>query len=400
MIRRSFTGLIAITLLMTSCMNQRWTSVNIEKEEIGKIEFFDITSNKTVIYTAGDKSYQSKKGDKKLLDLLLISKFKYKDEIYYVGVKDGKVGVVDRNLKHIVAFNYEEIEKINDKYIKGKRDEKYYLIDMEKYKMLGPYLEIIKRGRNIIQVTELDKSKKLLDGEGKEIENIKAENIFFVREDKIVTRNGNLFGLYDIDDEKYLSIDNEEIYFSGDNILTKKAGIYYLNSEEQDIKRVYPSINDVVLYDYENGFKLLNLKNLKHSNEIYQEIEYNYDRYIIVGKNGKYGVLNKYKQGDIIYEFDYIERVGVNSFQGGTENIGLFALVVEGEKVTEEKYESFIELSPSYYLGLIDSTYYLLDKNGEMITEFKKKDLIYHNKEYLVFKVGDKDKVFLLGSDR
>lgn len=399
MIRKGFAAMVAMSLIMTGCIGQKWTNVKLENSEIEKIEFLDVTPDNRVIYTAKDKSYESKRGNKKILNTKIISKFLYGDETYYIGKRENKVGVLNRNLADVVAFNYDSIDKINDKYIKGERDGNFYLVDMKKYEMLGPYSSIVKRGENIIQVTEGD-SVKLLDKDGNELENIKAENIFFMREDKIVTRNGNLFGLYDIEEEKYLSFDNEEIYFSGDNILTKKAGIYYLNSEKQNIERVYPSINDVVLYDYGKGFKLLNLKNLEHSIEVYQEIEYNYDKYIIVGKDGKYGVVDKYKQGRINYEFDYIERVGVNSFQGGTDSVGLFALIVEGKKITEEKYESFIEISPNYYLGLIDDNYHLITKRGIVLLECKKQDLIYYNRESFVIREGDSESILLLESGK
>lgn len=399
MIRKCFTVMVAISLIMTGCIEQKWVNIKLENREIEKIEFLDVTPDNRVIYTAKDKSYEYKRGNKKVLNTKIISKFLCGDETYYIGKRDNKVGILNSNLADIVAFNYDSIDKINDRYIKGERNSNFYLIDIKKYEVLGPYSSVVKMGENMVQITEGD-NIKLLNKDGNELQNIKIENIFFMRENKIVTRNGKLFGLYDIDEGKYLSINNEEIYFSGDNILTKRAGIYYLNSEKQNIKRVYPSINDVVFYDYENGFKLLNLKNLKHSDEIYQEIEHNYDKYIIVGKNRKYGVVDKYKQAKINYEFDYIERVGVNSFQGGRDSIGLFVLIVEGKKITEEKYESFIEISPNYYLGLIDDNYHLITKRGIVLLECKKQDLIYYNRESFVIREGDSESILLLKEDR
>lgn len=385
--------------MLTGCVGQRWTNVKLEEEEVKKIVFLDITPDNKVRYTSGDKSYESKGGEKKTLDIKIISKFEYRDKIYYVGMKNEKVGIVDRELLDVVTFNYESIEKINDKFIKGKKEGEFYLIDIITYDMLGPYSSIVKRGENTIEVTKDDEKIEILDGAGNRLEDIEAKEIFFIKENKIVTRKDNLFNLYDIDKKEYISNGNQEIYFSGENILYKKDGSYYLNNKKIDIKRVYPSINDVVLYDYEKGFKLLNLKDLEYSKEIFEEIEYNYDKYIIVGKNGKYGVVNKYKQGDVKYEFDYIERVGANSFQGGTEAIGLFALVVEGKRVTEEKYEEFIEISTNYYLGLLDKNYYVINKRGTIILKCKKEDLIYYNKESIVISEEGKERVFLLESD-
>lgn len=398
MIRKTCTLIIAMSLLITGCIGQRWIDVKLENSEREKIGFLDVTSDKRVIYTVEDKSYESKKDQKNLLDFMIISKFSYKNKNYYKGIKKGKVGIVNSDLKEILAFNYEDIEKINDKYVIGKQEENLYLIDMEKYEMKGPYSNIAKIGKNIIQVSE-GSNTKIINDKGEELKNIKAENIFFVRDDKIVTRNGEKFGLYDIEEEKYISINNEEVYFSQNNILTKKSGVYYLNNEKVNLERVYPSINDVVLYDYKNGFKLLNLRDLKHSEEIYQEIEYRFDNYIIVGKDSKYGVINKYNYKNPEYQFDYIMRVGANSFQGGTDERGLFALIVEGIKVTDEKYENFIEVSHNYYLGLINNNYHLLDKKGKLVLETNKRDLIFYNEKCLVLKEKDKEKIFLLGSD-
>lgn len=393
-------GVIIILILLTSCFSQKnWDIVDISQEDVDNISFLDITENNEIIYTTNNESYLNKKGKKRNLDLKIISMLKIKDKDYYVVNKNKKVGLIDTNFKDIVAFKYDNIEKINDKYLKIKDKENFYLLEIDKYLIKGPYKDIKKYGDYVIKVEEKSGSK-YLDKDGNILTELTSENVFFFKENKVVLRKNNKFDLYDIVEKKYLVKNSEEIYFSKNNILTKKFGNYYLNEEKIELEKIYPSINDVLVYDYKNGFGLYNLRDLESSNIVYEEIEYNFDRYLIVGKDGKYGVLDKYNQEEVNYEFDYIERVGSNSFEGGTSKIGLFALVVKGKKITEEKYEEFLEISDRYFLGVLKNKYTVLNDKGKIILECNKDDLIYYNKEALLVKERDEIKIVLLESDK
>ena len=158
-------------------------------------------------------------------------------------------------------------------------------------------------------------------------------------------------------------------------------------------------MSDVVIYDLGEGFGLFDLKDGSFSKEPYDEVAPNYDRYVIVGKGGKYGIIDKYTEKGSNYEFDYINKLGRNSFIAGTDKIGLVALVVDDKKITEEKYENFIEISENYYIGMAENKYTLLDKTGKEIVTCKKDDLLYYNKKVVIVRDRMEQRFYKLESE-
>lgn len=385
---------------LAGCYFQNKDELNIPEEDIKKISFLDLDENQEkFIYTLEDKSYVNNGKDKKVLNFKVLSKFKMKDKEYYIVEKDRKKGAVDEELKTVLAFNYTDLEKINNKYIKGIRDNNSYIIDIESYDMKGPYNSIYSMtAGDLIVVTE-NNENKYLTKDINEIKELNGKKLLFFRDNIAIIQKNGLFGMYDIKKKRSIPEINEEIYFSQDNILVKRDGKYYYNDEELKITRFYPTTSDVVIYDLEQGFGLFDLKNGKYSKEPYDEVAPNYDRYVIVGKDEKYGIIDKYNQENIRYEYDYINKLGKNSFIAGTDNIGMFALIVNDKKITEEEYENFIEINEEYYMGLVEDKYILIDKNGKIITKIKKNNLLYYNDEVVIVKDKDRQKFYLLESE-
>lgn len=374
-------GTILGIALLGGCYFQNKNELSIPEEQIKIISFLDLDNKgENLIYTAGKESYIDKDGEKIPIKFRIFSNFKAKDKEYYIAESNGKVGIINRELKEVIAFNYDSLEKINDEFIKGERDGEFYLIDIEKYSMLGPYKNLygISNGEIIVATDTNDTS--YLDEKGNKIQGLDEKNILFFRGTVAVTEKNGLFGMYDVENKKYVEENNQEIYFADNNLLLKRDGKYYFNDKELDIKRVYPTMSDVVIYDLGEGFGLFDLKDGSFSKEPYDEVAPNYDRYVIVGKGGKYGIIDKYTEKGSNYEFDYINKLGRNSFIAGTDEVGMFALVVDDKKITEEKYENFIEISENYYIGIAENKYIVLDKTGKEIVTCKKDDLLYYNK--------------------
>lgn len=384
---------------LAGCYFQNKDELNIPEEDIKKISFLDLDENQEkLIYTLEDKSYVNNGKDKKVLNFKVLSKFKMKDKEYYIVEKDRKKGAVDEELKTVLAFNYTDLEKINNKYIKGIRDNNSYIIDIESYDMKGPYDSIYSMSAGDLIVVTENNENKYLTKDINEIKELNGKKLLFFRDNIAIIQKNGLFGMYDIKKKRSIPEVNEEIYFSQDNILVKRDGKYYYNDEELKITRFYPTTSDVVIYDLEQGFGLFDLKNGKYSKKPYDEVAPNYDRYVIVGKDEKYGIIDKYNQENIRYEYDYINKLGKNSFIAGTDNIGMFALIVNDKKITEEEYENFIEINEEYYMGLVEDKYILIDKNGKVITKIKKNNLLYYNDEVVIVKDKDRQKFYLLES--
>ena len=266
------------------------------------------------------------------------------------------------------------------------------------YDMKGPYDSIYSMSAGDLIVVTENNENKYLTKDINEIKELNGKKLLFFRDNIAIIQKNGLFGMYDIKKKRSIPEVNEEIYFSQDNILVKRDGKYYYNDEELKITRFYPTTSDVVIYDLEQGFGLFDLKNGKYSKKPYDEVAPNYDRYVIVGKDEKYGIIDKYNQENIRYEYDYINKLGKNSFIAGTDNIGMFALIVNDKKITEEEYENFIEINEEYYMGLVEDKYILIDKNGKVITKIKKNNLLYYNDEVVIVKDKDRQKFYLLES--
>lgn len=397
---KKIVGAIFGIALLGGCYFQNKMEMSIPEEHIKEISFLDLDKDgKNLIYTVGKESYIDKDGEKIPIKFRIFSNFKAKDKEYYIAESNGKVGIINRELKEIIAFNYDSLEKINDEFIKGERDGIFYLIDIEKYSMLGPYKNVYGVSDGKIIVTTVGEETSYLNEKGEKIQELDGKNILFFRDTVAVTEKAGLFGMYDVENKRYVEENNQEIYFSESNLLVKRNEKYFYNDKELDIERFYPTMSDVVIYDLEDGFGLFNLKDGSFSKEPYDEVAPNYDRYVIVGRDGKYGVIDKYTQKDTVYEFDYINKLGKNSYVAGTDEVGLFALVVNDKKITTEKYENFIEISENYYIGVVEGKYTVFDKTGKEIVTCKKDDLLYYNKEVVIVRDRMEQRFYTLESE-
>lgn len=397
---KKIVGAIFGIALLGGCYFQNKMEMSIPEEHIKEISFLDLDKDgKNLIYTAGEKSYIDKSGEKIPIKFRVLSSLEIKDKEYYIAENDGKIGLVNKKLEEIIAFSYKSLEKINDEFLKGERDGEFYLIDIEKYSLLGPYKNVYGVSDGKIIVTTAGEEISYLNEKGEKIQELDGKNILFFRDTVAVTEKAGLFGMYDVENKRYVEENNQEIYFSESNLLVKRNEKYFYNDKELDIERFYPTMSDVVIYDLEDGFGLFNLKDGSFSKKAYDEVAPNYDRYVIVGRDGKYGVIDKYTQKDTVYEFDYINKLGKNSYVAGTDEIGLFALVVNDKKITTEKYENFIEISENYYIGVVEDKYTVFDKTGKEIVTCKKDDLLYYNKEVVIVKDRMKQRFYTLESE-
>lgn len=376
-----------VVFIASSCsFSKKIESFVVEEKDLNNLSFIEATEDNSVVYTANQESYKLE-GEKKLhLGYEIISSFKDKDETMYIAKLDGKQGILDKDFKPIVAFNYDTINILADNLITGEIQGEKYLVDIEKYKMIGPFDNISAFGNGkVIKVDKANESE-FIDEKGEEILELRGKNILFSRDGVSVTEKNGLFGLYDSVNNRYIPEENQEIYFSGKNILLKKADRYFYNSDELKIKKFCPTMSDVIIYDLEDGFGLFNLRDGVFYKEIYDEVAPNFDRYLIVGKNNKYNVMDKYREKKLKYPYDYIIKIGRNSFAGGTDKIGLFALIVNDEKVTDEKFENIVEINEDYFIGIMGDSCIVVDRDGKEIVTCSKNDLVYYNQSIVIIK--------------
>lgn len=361
---------------------------HISKAEIGNISFFKVMSDGNIIVSEEGKSYIHKLFRRVKLRYEVIEKNVKKSKNYYiVRSEEGLYGVIDEKLNNILEIKFQEILNISflDMYI-VKINGKYFLYDfLGQQKSKGYDFITVVPQYKMIKVKNGDKYG-VVNRKGKEIFSPQYNEILAFKYGKYLVKNGDKYGVVDDRNNIIIPIENSEVYFSEKNYLLKKDGKYILNGITVDIPRVYPTLDDIVIIDKDGGFTLLDLKNLSLAREIFNEISNEFDEYLIVGNGKGYSVVNKYHiTTGIGYEYDYVERVGKNSFKAGNLVSGTLKLIVGEKNIIEGDYDDFINIfNDEYFLGVIDDKLEMIDKNGKILKSVPRRSVIYYDNESLV----------------
>lgn len=382
--------LILISLILISSYYFYGTKrpIKIRNVDLTNLSFFEVIKGEKFLFSTLGKSFIIEKKNEKEIKPFVFNKI-IKDKIYFIYLGDnGKLGILDENLNKITEPIFETLSNLGDSdFIKVTLNEKQYLFNIKTLKEMvevedttieGKYLKIYADGKI-----------KLLNSEGKEILNEGYENILYLKEEKVVVLKNGKYGVVDLENRVVIPFEYDEIYFANNNFIVKKDGVYYLNNEKLNIENIYPSMNDILIYDLEDGFSLINLRDKKISKNVYTEISPNYNNFLIVGNGEKYAIIDKYEKLKPDYKYSYITKIDNEIFMAGTDEIGKFALLIGEKKVTAEKYDNIVKISNNYFLGMIGNEVILLDKNGKEKIQTKLKNLIYYNSDVVLIKEKD-----------
>lgn len=366
----------------------------ISKEDIGNISFLKVMSDGNIIVSGEGKSYIQKFWKKIKLEYEVIEKIVKSSKSYYI-VKSpiGMYGVVDGKLNEVLEINFQEVINIPfaDNYI-VKSNGKYFLYNVKGKKQSKGYdfITIIPQYKTI-KVKNGNKFG-VIDDKGNEILSPQYDEILAFKYGKYLVKSEDKYGVVEEKNKVVIPIENSEVYFSEKNYLLKKDGKYILNDGIVDIQRAYPTLDEVVVVDKDGGFAVLDLQNLNLTGEVFNEISNEFDDYLIVGNGNGYGIVDKYKiTAGVRYKYDYVEKVGKNSFKVGNVEAGTLKLLVGEKNITEEGYDDFINLyNDEYFLGVMDNKLELIDKNGKKLKSLSRKNLLYYDNESIVTEVDGK----------
>lgn len=390
--------LIIVLIYSHINLNKNNNSI-ILKQKIfsNKISFFDLINNNEFIYTENNKTFKKIKSQKIELNNIILEKIEKKNK-YYIAKKSDKFGVLSKDLKTIINFKYSFIKTLGvSDLLEFQKDSNKFLFNLNTFQEIGPFEDISIYNNGELIKTTYNSVIKYFNKKGDHISALDNYEVLFWRDNTAITVKNNKYGLIDIYNKINIYPDNEEVYFSNKNILIKKKNKYYLNNKELDINKIYPTKNDVLIYDLNNGFSIFDLKNLKKSDLIFDEINLNYNNYFIVSQNNKYAILNKYFNKSPNFKYNYILPAGSDSFAAGTnENNGLFALIIGDKQVTEEKYEFITNLVPGYYFAELNDELILLDIKGNELLKTTKKDLIYYDNKQIILNHNNYQMIYLL----
>lgn len=373
-----------------------------------KITFLDFNEElNRVVFTKSKKSYVYCKKIENEIKKEIVKKI----DQYYVFKDRNKYGLLDDKFNIKLNSQYDKIERTGIKdLIIIEKNKKMKLLSL-KEKFESTEYDSIKKiiGEKGIKVT-LNKKQGYIDQYGNILIDLKYKYIFPFKGKIAVALKDKYYGVIDEKGEIILPFEFDEVYIhENGNILTSKDGKYLMwsknldnenknlvsnykvNRDYEEIEKLYPSLENNLVFEKNNRFGVLKLENFEMSKITFEEIEENPKNYTIVAKNEKYGIYNikdADKKVDFIY--DYILRVDENIFKGGTLETGLYSLILkDNEKVTEEIYTDIKSISKKYVLAFKerDVDIYLLKSLEKLIT-LKQDEIVYFDEKILALKNG------------
>lgn len=307
---------------------------------------------------------------------------------YSVAEKDGKFGV-EKNGQMVVDPQYEKIIIPNEHrnvFMCQNGDEKKF-IDSSNEKIFTEYdnVELIeyddsKYERNILKY-EMNGQYGLLGVSGNVITNAKYEEItsFAQKEGEVLVKQNGKYGI--VDEKGNIKIKNKydlietDGYYTEENGYKKSGyvvrittsegyrygyydcdGVQVLGEEYNQITRLTQIKNDIYLIVAKNGQYGVFVNNSKIISQQYQSIDYNQDLQIfIVERTAQFGAINL--KGSEIIPIEYSELV--------VNGIYLYG-IKEGEKKVFDVNGNNVDISYDTYIMSTSSTkYFIKNENGK-----------------------------------
>lgn len=160
----------------------------------------------------------------------------WKDLDYYIITKNNKAGIIDKILKPVLNFNYQDLSPCfydNKNRFIAKRNDKYGVIDRTgriiipfDYSEMSNWVEY-GPGSDYHFVTKNDK-KGLITKEGKTVIPTIYDSLFYNDENTIILSKNGTYGVVTIQNKNILPFEYEKIYTDLAFVPTRKANEFYV----------------------------------------------------------------------------------------------------------------------------------------------------------------------------
>ncbi|WP_027129258.1 WG repeat-containing protein [Fusobacterium perfoetens] len=371
--------------------------LKITSKNLENIIFFDVVDlkEKKFIYTNQNKTFLNEKNEEKELDKYIIKTIQ-KDKRYYIYFDDkiSKFGVLSDNYNVLISPQYDYIENLEDTvFFKVIKNKNLYLLNFKSKELIKIDNFKMDNNKNIL-ITQ-DKKTSLIDKNGKLLIGENYDYILYTKEDKAVVSLNKKYGIVDYQNNIVIPFKYDEVYFSGKNIIAKKDNKYYFNEKELQINKIYPSTNDVLVYDLNEGFGLIDIKNNKISKKMYREIAPKFNEYILVSNEDKYTIINKYETKKLNKDYDYIINLGKDSFIGGNDDGKTMSLIVKDKIISEGNYDEIKEVTTGLYELIQGKQIIFLDENGNKLLETSMDTLIYFDDKIAITSINGEKQIHI-----
>lgn len=325
-------------------------------------------------------------------------------EYFTVSNSDGKVGVIDKQGKSILAIEYEHVyipNQSKDVFICFKDEVNYSILNSKGKDLFSNYETVfpiviseysLEMEKNVLSYEEEGKYG-LIDYNGNKLTPAVYEEVSSLKNKPgcIQVKKDGLYGVLDsngktIIDTKYNSIKGDEFSSEKDGYLRTgyivsnktKTGIYYGYIDYNGkmlVEPVYESITraleddgeDIYLIFMDHGKKgvMKNKKEIikpKYISIIYQ----NNSDIFIVSKNSKYGFIDR--DGKEILPAEYQTYSIAGDYISVTKNDEMLLFDLHGNLVNTNRYKSVIGTNdPSIFIAEMEDGYYsIISKDMEI----------------------------------
>lgn len=294
-------------------------------------------------------------------------------------------------------YDGEILERVNDRYIL-KIKNRYELRNLDFYDKSLSYEEVLESGNIGTFIVKKDNKYGVINKDGKILIDFKY---------KILEKFKGEFSIYqNFDNHKKGIIDSkgkillnpifDELYITKNgNWLGKKKGLYFTsNMKVLKIDRIIPNKKDILVYEKDNKYGLINLFNLKFTENIYENISQEVDTGFIIENEGKYSLIKSGEffenkiENDVDTQHDYIIKIdddiyGLGNFK--RKSLKYYNLYT-GVKL-EQEFKNLKKGSSEVVVGEVKDEYYFIrSSDSKIIAKTKKDNLIYINKKYILLK--------------
>ena len=356
-----------------------------------EISFLDVDRKSSrVVFTELGKTYVYNEKKLDTIDKEIVKRM----GDYYLFKKDNKYGLLDLDFNLKLGPHYDRVEEVGvNNLIIVENAKKMKLLSLEnKFESLE-YDRIKKiEGENGLKVT-IDGKQGYIDYSGNPLIEVKYKAILPFKGKFAIALLDKEYGVINDVGEVVVPFKFNEIYVhKNGNILTAENGNYSIwpRGKIGSFEKLYPSLEDNLVFEKNNRFGILRLKDFHLSKVFFEEIDELPKDYMIVGENGKYGIYNvddENKRVDFIY--DYILRVDKDIFKAGKLETGLYSIILKNnQKVTDEIYSDVMKISENHILAFREDEVDLYLKNLRKLMSLKRDEIVYFDKNTVVLKNG------------
>lgn len=383
-------GLLFFVGIYFRNMNLKSKEIELQNENIGNFyKKYIITKNKNGIelkdYFNNQDIIVEKEGIKDIINL---------EEKYELLQLNSRIYL--KNLDKIKIVSGESRMRVGDYYI-FKQNDSYGLIDKDLNVLIEPIYDGLFKGEKSSLLLAKKKDKYgYLDTEGRVVVPFEYEIGTLEKNGLMVVKKDNKIGVINHKNEVVVNFEYDGIYYENTkNFVGIKNGEYFLINAFGENTKIDASWMGVqngskMFYEKDGKFGIFDFEKKYITKNIYDELSQNYSQLIIALKQGKYGLINNDGETKLSFIFDYILPVGKNYFKAGDDNNGYVALAnQEGDIITKQIYDDFLELNENNLIGMRENRLILMNKKGKEIKNID--SIINFNNEMLLYKKDGKN---------